>query len=496
VRVLAYAAVAPIIGGYAAIASLIAVVVATASNTQLSVPAVLLAAIPGWLAAHHVPLGLGAHSLAVLPLLPTALLMLMVARTAGRAAARLHLHEPTQARLIVFPIAGTHAVVGMTIALVLGNSGPVTASPPAAFFGCGALSALAATVGVARRCCLLDAALSRVDAVVLRGLRAGVIGVAAMAAAGALVLALGLGLHWTTATAMFEQSGADPGSQFGMLLLTIGYLPNAVVAALAFAMGPGFTMGNFSITPLHLTAAKVPAVPLFAALPSHQSRLLLGLMLAPLAVGLFLGWACRRIAPRPAARLRGVLVAAAVVGGVAFLLAALSGGRLGGAVYSPVTVPAGLVGAVALGWVLVPAGLVAWLAGPRPAPNRRPVPTVEPAPEPEPEPEVEAVVEAEEPEVESEEPEVESEEPEEPEELEDVYVEEEDDELLEEESYEYDPGEYDDEDEYDEDDVVAELEAEADAELAAEDAVTDESDGEESEADGDEDHSPGEADDK
>ncbi|MFC0439238.1 DUF6350 family protein [Kutzneria buriramensis] len=480
VRVLAYAAVAPIVGGYAAVASLIAVVVATASSTQLSVPAVLLAAIPGWLAAHHVPLGLGAHSLAVLPLLPTALLMLMVARAAGRGAARLHLHEPTQARLIVFPIAGAHAVVGMTIALVLGNSGPVTASPPAAFFGCGALSALAATVGVARRCCLLDAALSRVDAVVVRGLRAGVIGVAAMAAAGALVLALGLGLHWTTATAMFEQSGADPGSQFGMLLLTIGYLPNAIVAALAFAMGPGFTMGAFSIAPLHLTAAKVPAVPLFAALPTHQSRLLLGLMLAPLAVGVFLGWACRRIAPRPAARLRGVLVAAAVVGAVAFLLAALSGGRLGGAVYSPLTVPAGLVGAVALGWVLVPAGLVAWLAGPKPSPNRRPVPTAEPAPEPEPEPEVEAVVAAE---PAAEEPESE---PEEPEELDDEYVEEEDDELVEEESYEYDPGEYEDEDEYDEDDIVAELEAEADAELAAEDA----------EADGDEDHSPGEADDK
>jgi hypothetical protein len=419
-----------------------------------------------------VPLGLGAHSLAVLPLLPTALLMLMVARAAGRAAARLHLHEPTQARLIVFPMAGAHAVVGMTIALALGNSGPVTASPPAAFFGCGALSALAATAGVARRCCLLDAALSRVDAVVLRGLRAGVIGVAAMAAAGALVLAFGLGTHWTTATAMFEQSGADPGSQFGMLLLTIGYLPNAIVAALAFAMGPGFTMGTFSIAPLHLTAAKVPAVPLFAALPSHQSRLLLGLMLAPLAVGVFLGWACRRIAPRPAARLRGVLVAAAMVGAVAFLLAALSGGRLGGAVYSPVTVPAGLVGAVALGWVLVPAGLVAWLAGPRPAPNRRPVPTAEP------EPEVEAVAEAE-----PEEPEAEPDEPEE-----------EDDELVEEESYEYDPGEYDDEDE-DEDDIVAELEAEADAELAAEDAAAEESDGEETEADGDEDHSPGEADD-
>ena len=221
-------------------------------------PGVLLAAVPGWLAAHHVPLGLGPHSLAVLPLLPTALLMLLVARSASRAAGRLHLHEPSQARLVVFPIAGAHAIVGMTIALVLGNNGPVTANPPAAFFGCGTVAALAATVGVARRCCLLDAAFSRVDPVVVRGLRAGAMGVAAMSAAGAAVLGFGLVAHWTTATAIFEQSGSDLGTEFGMLLLTVAYLPNAIVAALSFAMGPGFTMGTYSVTPLHLAVAKLP----------------------------------------------------------------------------------------------------------------------------------------------------------------------------------------------------------------------------------------------
>ncbi|QUQ70756.1 cell division protein PerM [Kutzneria sp. CA-103260] len=505
VRVLAYAAVAPIVGGYAAVATVLAVVIASASNIQLSVSGVLLAAVPGWLAAHHVPLGLGTHSFAVLPLLPTALLMLMVARSANRAAARLHLHEPTQARLVVLPIAAAHAIVGVTIALVL-RTGPVTASPPAAFFGCGALSALAATVGVARRCCLLDAALSRVDPVVVRGLRAGVIGVAAMSAAGALVLAFGLVAHWTTATAIFEQSGSELGSEFGMLLLTIAYLPNAIVAALAFAMGPGFTMGTFSVAPLHLTIAKAPAVPLFAALPEHQSRALLGLMIVPLAVGVFLGWASRRIAPRPLGRLRAVAVAAAIVGATVFLLAALTGGRLGGGAFSPVTVPAGLVGAVALGWVLVPAALVACLAGPKPARNVRPVPVAaspKPVAEPEPEPELDASAEAESPtepeaatEALAEEPDTDQEDVDEPEP--DVDTEaapeaesdsEPEDDL--EPDTDLDAGEPDrhavpendsEADAAAEDDIIAELEAEADAELAAEDAAA--------EADGDEDHSP------
>jgi hypothetical protein len=501
VRVLAYAAFAPIVGGYAVVATVLAVVVATASNIQLTVSGVLLAAVPGWLAAHHVPLGLGTHSFAVLPLLPTALLMVLVARSASRAAGRLHLHEPSQARLVVFPIAGAHAIVGMTIALVL-RGGPLTVSPPAAFFGCGAVSALAATIGVVRRCCLLDAALSRVDPVVVRGLRAGAAGVAAMSAAGALVLAFGLVTHWTTATAVFEQTGTELGSEFGMFLLTVAYLPNAIVGALAFAMGPGFTMGTFSVTPLHLTITKLPPVPLFAAVPEHQSRTLLGLMIAPLVVGLFLGWACRRIAPRPLARLRGVAVAAAVVGGTAFLLAALTGGRLGGGVFSPVTVPAGLVGAVALGWVLIPAGLVAVLAGPKPARNVRPVPVAgSPSQQPEPVtvPEPETAPDAGSETGAGADPEVEPEDLVADEDVEEDYDDDLDDEP---ESYEYDPGEEDDDEEpaddedYEEldddleeaefeDDVLAELEAEADAELAAEDAAGNGAD----EADGDADHS-------
>jgi hypothetical protein len=324
----------------------------------------------------------------------------------------------------------------------------------------------------------------------VRGLRAGAMGVAAMSAAGALVLAFGLVAHWTTATAVFEQTGSELGSEFGMFLLVVAYLPNAIVAALAFAMGPGFTMGTFSVTPLHLTITKLPAVPLFAAVPEHQSRTLLGLMIAPLVVGLFLGWTCRRIAPRPLARLRGVAVAAAVVGATAFLLAALTGGRLGGGEFSPVTVPAGLVGAVALGWVLIPAGLVAVFAGPKPARNVRPVPAAgSPVPEPEPEPVVEAEPEAVDEDL-----------------VDQEDLEEEDFDDDEPESYEYDPGEVDDEDladdeDYEEldedleesesdDDVMAELEAEADAELAAEDAATDDGDNEGDEADGDEDHSP------
>ncbi|MBA8931426.1 hypothetical protein BC739_008678 [Kutzneria viridogrisea] len=366
-RVLVSTALVPIAVGYLSVATLLAVVTAIAANAEFSAEAVLAMAVPGWLAAYHVPLGLGTHSLGVLPLLPTALVMLLIARSAASGAQRLRLSEPAQARQIVFPVAGAHAVVGVTVALLLGGS-PVTAAPAVAFFGCGAISGLAATIGLARRCCLLEVLLSRVDPVVVRGLRAGAMGVLAMFAGGAFLFTIGLVVHWTTLAEVFAKTGASFGSAVGILLLCVGYLPNAVIASLAFAMGPGFTMGGASVNPFHFTLDKVPAVPLFAAMPIGQGRLLLATLAVPLAVGLFLGWACRRIAPRPLTRMRAVLVAAAVVGGVFFVLAALAGGRLGGGVFSPITAPAGLIGVVAFGWVLLPALPVAWLAGPKAEP--------------------------------------------------------------------------------------------------------------------------------
>ena len=49
-------ALGPLITGYAAVAALLALVTAAAANADFSTSGVLLAAGPGWLAAHQVPL--------------------------------------------------------------------------------------------------------------------------------------------------------------------------------------------------------------------------------------------------------------------------------------------------------------------------------------------------------------------------------------------------------------------------------------------------------
>jgi Family of unknown function (DUF6350) len=291
--------------------------------------------------------------------------MLLAGRAAAGVADRLGLYEPLQARGVVLCIAGAHAVTGGTIALLMGD-GPVRATPAVAFFGCAAVSGVAATIGVAQRCGLVEVLIDRIDPVARRGMRAGLLALFVLGGLGSLLVALGLAFSWSTTSSLF--AGADPtfGVGLGMFLLCLGYLPNAVVAALSYVVGAGFSIGPVSMTPTRFTGGDVPAVPLLAALPEKQLPFLPALLLLPLLLGGLVGWYCRKISDRPSTRLRAVFVAGVTVAVVSLVLAATAGGNLGDGVFNPVTVPAGLLAVLVLGWIVLPGSFVAWFAGPRP----------------------------------------------------------------------------------------------------------------------------------
>ncbi|MET1073090.1 MAG: DUF6350 family protein, partial [Umezawaea sp.] len=365
-RVLVMTAAGSVVIGYAAVAALLALIAATATHAAFSTTGVLTAAAPGWLVAHHVPLRFeGSAQLGVLPLLPTALLMLLAGRAAAGAADRLGLYEPLQARGVVFCIAGAHAITGGTIALLMGD-GPVRATPAVAFFGCAAVSGVAATIGVAQRCGLLEVVIDRIDPVARRGMRAGLLALFVLAGLGALLVALGLAFSWATTSSLFAGASPTFGVGLGMWLLCLGYLPNAVIGAMSYIVGAGFSIGDVSMTPTRFSGGPVPAVPLLAALPEKQMAFLPALLLLPLLLGGLVGWYCRKISDRPSTRLRAVLVAAVTVAVVALVLAATAGGALGAGVFNPVTVPAGLLVVLVLGWIVLPGSFVAWFAGARP----------------------------------------------------------------------------------------------------------------------------------
>ncbi|MFI9814872.1 cell division protein PerM [Saccharothrix variisporea] len=365
-RVLAMTAAGSVVVSYAAVAALLALVSSTAAHAKFSTTGVLAASAPGWLVAHHVPLRFDGGQLGVLPLLPTVLLMLLASRAAAGAADRLGLFEPLQARGVVISIASAHAVTGGMIAFLMGDDGVVRATPAVAFFGCAAVSGVAAVAGVAQRCGLVEVVFERIDPVARHGLRAGAMALFALTACGALLLAFGLAVSWPVTSSLFDQAGGTLGTGLGIWLMCLGYLPNAVVGALSYVTGAGFSIGSATVGPIEFTGGPVPAVPLLAAMPEQQSPLLPLVLVLPGATGVLVGYALRAAAGTPRARVRAVLVAAVTAGVGTLVLAAVSGGSLGGGAFNPVTIPAGLLAVLTIGWIAVPGAVVAWFAGPRP----------------------------------------------------------------------------------------------------------------------------------
>ncbi|OLR91130.1 hypothetical protein BJP25_28390 [Actinokineospora bangkokensis] len=361
------AALSPVLTTYAVVAAVLAIGMATAARAVFSTTGVLAAAVPGWLAAHQVPLSLGGRELGVLPLLPTIAAALMVWRTAATAAERLDAHTPKRAAWIVGTIAGAHGVVGLLFAIA-SSGGSATADPLAALYYPALISALAASAGVLPRAGF--GVRERIDELAWRGLKAGLLALAAFLAIGATVFLAALLGSFGTVRDLFAVDGA--GSGLGMLLLSLGYLPNAVIAATGFATGPGFALGEVGIGPFGFTGGPVPAFPLLGVLPDHAAPWWFALLLLPAAVGAVVGWTLRDVAVAPAGRLRAVVVAAVVVAMALAVLAGSAGGAFGGGAFNPVDLRAAWVSLAGVLWVAVPGSVVAWTTGERSRPRAEP----------------------------------------------------------------------------------------------------------------------------
>lgn len=366
-RVLLGAAAGPLLTVYAAIAAVLAIVTALATESNFSAKAALLGAGPGWLAAYQVPITIDDQRLGLLPLLATIVVCVLVARTAGGAAQRLGYTTPAQSVTVIGTIAGAHAVLGVIIA-VLFSGAKASADPLTAFCVPAAIAGVSATAGLARQCGLIAFARGYLDDAAVIGLRSGVFGLAGLLASGSVVLAVSEMLSAPTMHALFGGHASGFGSGLGMLLLSIAYLPNAVLFGLAFVTGPGFSFGEVEVGPFGFTGGEVLGVPLLAAIPNGYAGWWPVFLVLPAAVGALVGWTVRRCDPSPRARLRVVAVAGALVGFGCVVLGALAGGQLGSGGFDAVVIPVALVSVAAFLWIVVPGGLVASFAGERPVP--------------------------------------------------------------------------------------------------------------------------------
>jgi hypothetical protein len=364
-RVSMLAALGAVLAGYAVIAAAIAVTISLASRASASLQSVLAAAGPGWLAAWHIPLRVRGEELGVLPLGASVLMACLVAGAAARAAARLRAAAPKDAVPIVLALAGVHAGAGVLIALAW-QSETVRVSPTLALLGCGVFAGIAAAGGLAARAGLVRACSAALRPLYWRGILAGGLALAVLAGLGTLVYAASLLTSLAAARTMLSNLAPGPGAAVGVLLLCVGYLPNAVIGAMSFVAGPGVHVGALALTPFGYVPGHVPGLPLLAVLPEHRAGWWPALLVLPLALGILLGWYLRDADASPLNRIRVVATSAVTAALGALVLALLAGGTLGGGEHSGVGVPAVAFAGAVLGWLALPGAAVAYLAGPRP----------------------------------------------------------------------------------------------------------------------------------
>lgn len=372
-RVLLAAAMGTVLVSYALLVST-AVAVVFLAGGGLSLDGAFAAAVPLWLAAHQIPLVLQGQPLSVLPLLPTAVLVAVIVVGSGWALRRLGGRIRADAGAVLATIAGAHAAVAVLGSALLPRAAEVAAAPWAAMVGAGLVAGASVGAGALRSCVLPVEWLRRIPDWFRSGLRGATVGLAGLAVVGAVLLLAGLVLGAADVHAAYQRIAPDSGAALGVTLLSLAYLPNAVVAALSWGLGSGVAVGTAAASPFAAFSGERSSFPLLAALPGVTPPGWAAVVLvAPAAVGILVGVSCCRVSGPGSisgsrsgsalnrdvvGRVRSAVAATVLVTGAVGLLAVLAGGRLAAGPFDPVRIPVELVVPAVLLWIGGPAVLI------------------------------------------------------------------------------------------------------------------------------------------
>ncbi|MFW0795676.1 DUF6350 family protein [Gordonia sp. CPCC 205515] len=318
-----------------------------------------------WLAAHQVPVTMSGVTIGVLPLLPTLAIAAATARMAWSAAGP-ERSGSELAAVACAAVGGPLLMTALALAVVMdGASVSQVQSPPAllAFAYTLGIHAAAAVIGICWR--RHDETCQRfgIGAADRRGLRQGMVAVAALMACAAAIVVVRLVVRWHDLGQSIA-GGNDFDGYLGLTLLSILYLPNAVVAAAAVLVGADIHIGTASADLLTAHPGPLPPLPIAVVLPQSAAGTL-GLLgfVVPASIAVIVALRCRDV--DPLANVRSVVVAGAVAASVMALLATMSGGELGE--FGAVTITVPTAGVFTLGWIVVVGLVVALIHGCLPA---------------------------------------------------------------------------------------------------------------------------------
>src|SRR5205085_8793710 len=103
-----------------------------------------------------------------------------------------------------------------------------------------------------------------------RSIVLGMLGSAAvLAAAGSVLTAASLAVHLPQVRVASDALSPGVGGAALLLLAQLAYVPNAIVWAIAYTLGPGFAFGTGTVVaPTGSALGAVPVFPMLAALPT------------------------------------------------------------------------------------------------------------------------------------------------------------------------------------------------------------------------------------
>ena len=313
-----------------------------------------------WLVAHHVGFTVrGAGRIGLLPLglvlLPGALLAM-----AGRWVVRVG--NVTRLRHVGYAaiaLALPYALLAGALAVA---SSTAVAAPSllqavvAAFLLALVAGGLGGARGLAPWSRLASLMPARPRSIVM-----GMLGSAAiLAAAGAVLAGASLAVHLPEVKVASDALAPGAAGAALLLLAQLAYIPNAIIWAVAYTLGPGFAFGTGTVVaPTGSALGAVPVFPMLAAMPvgarpGGPGWVPVAVLALPYLAGVFAGVVTVRIAPTPvieAAPLWG-FAAGTAAGLLAGLAAAFAGGPLGNgrlASVGPSGVQVGLVAILELG---------------------------------------------------------------------------------------------------------------------------------------------------
>lgn len=332
---------------------------------------ILQGAVLAWLVGHHVSFSVPDGQIALLPLGLVLLPGLLLYRSGRWLARSCDIPRLRYVYRAALAIAGPYAAIAGTLAL-LARTEAVEPSMPRALVMGFVIAFLAGGLGVLRQL-MRDKEVPARDLLRLMPARSRSLLVGMLASTGTLLLG-GL-LLFLVALAMSLPEVVEttrvlgPGLVGGALLIVVqlAYLPNAVVFAVCYALGPGFAVGAGTVVaPTGVSVGALPMLPMLAALPSNGAAPVASLLAlaVPFVAGAVGGALTQRSAPdvvSEAAPLWG-FVCGVTTGLLCAALAATAGGPLGGERLSEVGPSAWQVGLVAALEVGVAAAVVAWLA--------------------------------------------------------------------------------------------------------------------------------------